>query len=110
VTRCIRAALARIWDKPVSVVIAGPDALSYADFARAVATAAGLPAPRIMPFPAAPLILSARLAQFIPGLPTVRAEEIRRLMENKAFDIAPMRALLEIDPLPLTKGLARTFM
>jgi uncharacterized protein YbjT (DUF2867 family) len=110
VTRCIRAALARIWDKPVSVVIAGPDALSYADFARAVATAAGLPAPRIMPFPAAPLILGARLAQFIPGLPTVRAEEIRRLMENKAFDIAPMRALLEIDPLPLTKGLARTFM
>ena len=42
VTRCIRAALARRWDGPDSLVIAGPEPVRYADFVRAVATAAGL--------------------------------------------------------------------
>ena len=57
VTRCIRAALARAWDGPASMVIAGPEPVRYADFVRAVATAAGLRKPLILPFPAAPLIL-----------------------------------------------------
>jgi uncharacterized protein YbjT (DUF2867 family) len=110
VTRCIRAALARHWDGPASMVIAGADALPYADFTRSVAAAAGLPPPWIMPFPPGPLILGARLTRFVPGLPTVRPEEIRRLMEDKAYDIEPMRALLQVDPLNLAKGLAQTFM
>ncbi len=55
VTRCIRAALDRRWDGPTSLVIAGPTPLSYADFVRAIAAAAGLRAPAIIPFPAAPL-------------------------------------------------------
>lgn len=109
VTRCIRAALDLGWDGPCSLTIAGPDAVRYADFVRAVAAAAGLRKPVIVPFPAAPLIIAARLTKHVAALPTVQPEEIRRLMEDKAFDIAPMRATFGFDPIPLTKGLALTF-
>jgi uncharacterized protein YbjT (DUF2867 family) len=109
VTRCIRAALVREWDGPASLVIAGPEPVRYADFVRAVATAAGLRKPLILPFPAAPLILAARLTRRVTALPPVQPEEIRRLVEDKAFDIAEMRALLSVDPIPLAKGLALTF-
>jgi uncharacterized protein YbjT (DUF2867 family) len=109
VTRCIRAALLRAWDGPASVVVAGPAAVRYADFVRAVARAAGLRVPAVVAFPAGALMVAARVARFLPGLPAVRPEEIRRLMENKSFDIGSMRALLGIDPLPLEKGLALTF-
>jgi uncharacterized protein YbjT (DUF2867 family) len=110
VVRCVRTALERHWDGPNSVVIAGPQAVQYADFAASVARAAHLRTPIIVAFPAAPLILAARVARHIPGLPTVQPQEIRRLMEDKAFDITPMRTILGVDPLPLEKGLALTFM
>jgi hypothetical protein len=53
--------------------------------------------------------LAARLTQRVTSRPPVRPEEIRRLLEDKAFDIAPMRMLLGVDPVALTKGLALTF-
>ena len=106
VTRAIRAALTLRWDGPHSLVVAGPAALRYADFVRAVAAAAGLPPPRIIGFPVAPLIAVASLSRLLPLLPTIRPAEIRRLTEDKAFDIAPMRALLRFEPVPLEIGLA----
>jgi uncharacterized protein YbjT (DUF2867 family) len=109
VTRCIRAALARRWDGPNTLVIAGPAPVRYADFVRSVATAAGLRKPIILPFPAAPLIVAARLTRHVAALPTIQPEEIRRLVEDKAFDIAAMRDLLHVEPVALTQGLALTF-
>jgi uncharacterized protein YbjT (DUF2867 family) len=109
VTRCIRAALDRHWDGPAALVIAGPEPLRYADLVRAVAAAASLRKPLIIPFPAAPLITAARLTRHVTALPTIQPEEIRRLLEDKAFDIAPMRATLGIEPIPLAEGLALTF-
>jgi nucleoside-diphosphate-sugar epimerase len=109
VTRCIQAALRRHWDRPASVVIAGPTPVRYADFVRAVAVAAGLRKPIILPFPAAPLILAARLTKHVAALPTVQPEEIRRLMEDKAFDIGPMLGVLGVTPMLLADGLALTF-
>jgi nucleoside-diphosphate-sugar epimerase len=109
VVRCIRAALAREWPVPSTLVVAGPEPVRYADFVRAVAAGAGLRAPMILSFPAAPLILAARLTRHFPGLPTVEPGEIRRLLEDKAFDIGPMRAQLGIEPIPLAAGLSLTF-
>lgn len=109
VTRCLMAALARDWPEPTTRVIAGPEPLPYRDFLRAVATAAGLRAPPILPIPAPPLRLLAPLTRFIPGLPRIGADEIRRLTEDKAFDITPMRNDLGVDPIPLEQGLALTF-
>ena len=109
VTAAVLAALAFDWPGPDSLVIAGPSPLSYADFVRSVAGAAGLPPPRIVNFPAAPLIAAAWIARLLPFLPDVGPAEIRRLLEDKAFDIAPARAALGFDPMPLHEGLARTF-
>ncbi|WP_158924652.1 NAD(P)H-binding protein [Acidisphaera sp. S103] len=109
VTRCIRAALDRRWDGPSALVIAGPEPIPYADLVRAVAAAASLRKPLIIPFPAAPLIVAARLTRHVTALPTIQPAEIRRLIEDKAFDIAPMRAILGVEPIPLPEGLALTF-
>jgi nucleoside-diphosphate-sugar epimerase len=108
VTRSLRAAMATAWDGPHALVAAGPDALPYAGFVRAVARAAGLRPPRIVPVPAALLRALAPLTR-LPGLPRIGADEIRRLGEDKAFAIADMRRILGIEPIALAAGLALTF-
>lgn len=109
VTRCLLAALRRDWTEACTVVIAGPVPLPYRDFLRAVARAAGLRAPPILPIPALPLRLLAPLTRLIPGLPRIGTDEIRRLTEDKDFDIGPMRRLLGVEPIGLDQGLALTF-
>ncbi len=108
VTRSLRAAMQVAWTGPHALVIAGPDALPYAAFVCAVAAATGLARPRIVPLPAALLRALAPVTR-LPGLPRIRADEIRRLTEDKAFPIDDMRRMLGIDPLPLAAGLALTF-
>ncbi len=109
VTRAIRAAIDRAGDGPQALVIAGPAALTYADFVRAVAAAAGLRAPRIIGVPATPLMALAAVSRAVPLLPRIGAAEIRRLLEDKDFDVRPMMATLGVQPIPLAAGLARTF-
>jgi len=109
VTRAILAALALDWSGPRTMVIAGPDAVPYLEFTRAVAAAAGVARPRVVSVPAGLLIALAALTRFIPGLPTIEGAEIRRLLEDKAFDIDPMRTVLGVSPIPLAEGLALTF-
>ena len=107
-TQAILAALDTSWPTPESLVVAGPTALSYADFARAIARAAHLPPPRIVPIPPAILLALAPLTR-LPFLPTIRTAEIRRLLEDKAFDITPARVKLGFSPMSLDAGLALTF-
>ncbi len=108
VTACVLAALARDWNGPHALTIAGPEAVPYAAFIRLVADAAGLAPPRVVAVPAAPLIAATVLTR-LPFLPRIRAGELRRLLEDKAFDIVPMRAALGVAPIPLERGLAITF-
>jgi uncharacterized protein YbjT (DUF2867 family) len=53
VTRALLAAIRYPWTQAESMVIAGPEALSYRDFLAAVGRAAGLPSRPILPLPAA---------------------------------------------------------
>jgi uncharacterized protein YbjT (DUF2867 family) len=108
-TRSIRSALEIAWDGPRSLVVAGPEAVAYADFVRAVAVAAGLRRPRLLPLPAWLLMAAALPTALAPFVPTIRPAEIRRLLEDKAFDIRPMITTLGVVPMPLDAGLARTF-
>ena len=108
VTRCLRAALDIPWDRPETLVIAGPSPISYAGFVRSVASAAGHRRPRVVPLPPRLLRLAAAFT-VLPGLPRVRGAEVRRLMENKAFDTAEMRRRLGVVPVSLVRGLAETF-
>jgi lipopolysaccharide/colanic/teichoic acid biosynthesis glycosyltransferase len=109
VTRALRAALDIAWDGSCTMVIAGPTPVPYADFARAVAAAAGIKGIRIVGFPLAPLMAAAWLLGPLPFLPKVRPAELRRLCEDKDFDIGPMREVLNVRPLALDVGLATTF-
>lgn len=109
VTRAIRAAIKQPWTRPSAIVLAGPVAMSYADFTRAIAAAIGLPAPLIVPVSARLLMAAAPITGILPGIPRVRPAEIRRLLEDKAFDITAMRTVLGIEPISLQAGLARTF-
>lgn len=107
VTRALIAALNRPWAGPHSLVIAGRDQVTYRDFTRMVARAAGLRPRRVLPVPGTVLIALSRLR--LPGLPRITPPEVRRLLEDKIFDIAPMRAQLGFQPRPLEDGLALTF-
>ena len=110
VTRCIRAAMDAEWHRPETIVIAGADRASYADFVRAVARAAGLRPPRIVAVPARLLRLAAPLTRLLPGLPTIRPDEIRRLGEDKTFGIEAMKRYLGVEPVGLAEGLGKTFV
>ena len=107
-TACLLAALDRTWSGPHSVTVAGPEAVTYADFARAIATATGQRPPRIAALPARLLMALVPLTR-LPFLPRVEADEIQRLLEDKVFPIEAMRALLGITPRPLAEGLRMTF-
>jgi len=109
VVRSIRAALDRDWLGPKSMVIAGPEAVSYANFVYAVATAAGVRQPLVVSVSGRLLIALAPLSLGIRRLPNIRPEEVRRLLEDKAFDITEMREVLGIEPIQLIEGLHRTF-
>ena len=65
--------------------------------------------PLIVPVPLGLLIVGARITRHVRTLPTVQPEEIRRLTEDKAFSIGPMRAQLGVEPISLQEGLAITF-
>jgi len=109
VIACILAALGRRWNGPNLLVIAGPHPVSYAEFTRQIARAAGMAPRRIISLPAPLLMLGAAIARRLPGLPKVDSGEIRRLLEDKDFDIAPMLNTLGVQPRPLEAGLAETF-
>jgi uncharacterized protein YbjT (DUF2867 family) len=107
VTDCLLAALRTTWTSPQTRIIAGPAPCTYVDFARAVAAAAGLTAPRILPVPLWPLLAAAPLTR-LPGLPRIRGDEVRRLAEDKAFD-SDVPALTGRPAMKLGDGLQRTF-
>ena len=109
ITRAIRAALDRAWQGPSTLVIAGPVPLPYADFVRAVAVASGRRPPRIVALSTPGLMAIAGILRYIPMLPGVDPAEIRRLLEDKSFDVRPMIETLGFTPIPLQEGLARTF-
>ena len=108
VTACLVAALEHPWRGPEAMVIAGPEPVTYAAFLRAIARAAGLPPPRILPVPAWALMAASPLTR-LPGLPRIRPAEIRRLLEDKDFPAEAMGAVLGVVPISLEAGLARTF-
>jgi uncharacterized protein YbjT (DUF2867 family) len=109
VTRALLAAARHSWTGPEAMVIAGPEPMPYRDFLAAVVRAAGLGARPVLPLPLGLLRGLAWFTRIIPGLPSIGADEIRRLTEDKAFDIAPMRGILGVMPIPLEQGLALTF-
>jgi nucleoside-diphosphate-sugar epimerase len=109
VTRSLIAAAARGNPTPEVTIIAGPTPLAYRDFCAEVARAAGIRPRAVLPIPAGLLMALSPLTAALPFLPRIRPDEVRRLTEDKAFDITAMRETLGVAPIPLAEGLARTF-
>lgn len=108
-SRCILAAIDIAWTRPEVMVVAGPEPLPYRDFLAAVARASGLKPPPVIDLPVALLEAVAPLTRWLPRVPTIGAEEVRRLVEDKAFPVAEMRDRLGVVGRPLAEGLAATF-
>ena len=106
VTRAILASLDREWTGPHSLVIAGPEPLAYRDFISEIARAFALRPRPVLAVPASLLIPLSMLTRILPGLPGIGPAEIRRLLEDKAFDTGPMRRELGLEPISLQAGLA----
>ncbi len=104
----IVAAVTRRTVSAQPLVIAGPEPLPYAAFVRAVARAAGRKV-RVLGVPLQVAFALGALTAVVPGLPKVTRAEIRRLVEDKDFDISPARDLLGFSPMSLDAGLALTF-
>ncbi len=108
VAACLESALDRATGYEPPIVIAGSESVTYRNFVEAIANAIHRRV-RIIPVPALPLIAAAGMTRFLPFVPRIRALEIRRLLEDKAFDIADMRERLGVEPIGLRAMLARTF-
>ncbi len=106
VTRAILCSLERDWRGPHSLVIAGPEPLAYRQFVVGIARAFGLPQRPVLGVPGWLLLAVSALTRGLPGLPDIGPAEIRRLLEDRAFNIAPMQAELGLVPIGLEAGLA----
>lgn len=105
---CLEAALFRPEALGAPIVVGGKDIVPYRGLVEAVARAIGQRV-RIVPVPAAALMAAAPLTRLLPDFPTIAAPEVRRLLEDKSFDISDMRRRLDVEPIGLEEMLARTF-
>ena len=113
VTRCPVSAIHLIQNgdvtRPESIVIAGPTAVAYRTFVRMVLYFAGLGGRPIVSLPGWMLMALSHVTRHIRRLPQIAPEEIRRLLEDKNFDVAPMEQRLGVTPVPLANGLHHLF-
>ncbi len=113
VTRCLVSAIHLIQNgdvtRPESIVIAGPTAVAYRTFVRMVLYFAGLGGRPIVSLPGWMLMALSHVTRHIRRLPQIAPEEIRRLLEDKNFDVAPMEQRLGVTPVPLANGLHHLF-
>ncbi|MBR0560542.1 SDR family oxidoreductase [Neokomagataea anthophila] len=113
VIRCIIAGISLLLNghitTPETLVIAGGTALPYREFVQKISDHAGLKQRPIISVPGSFLAYLAQYTRHIAVIPTIMPEEIRRLLEDKTFDITPMQQRLNITPSSLDDGLRRLF-
>jgi nucleoside-diphosphate-sugar epimerase len=94
----IVAALELGWTAPGAIPVGGPEPIAYAALIRAIARAAGVRAPLILPVPAAVVRLAG-----------MRRPALLRLLADRTVDVGMMKGLLGVTPRPLAEGLAALF-
>jgi nucleoside-diphosphate-sugar epimerase len=104
VVEAFAAAVARPDVTGASIVVAGPEPISYAAFVRASAAAVGRRVD-ILPVPSGLLIGVARFMAAIGLRPPFDAAELRRATESKRFDVTDLRTRLGVVPRSFADGL-----
>ncbi len=84
--------------------VAGPDPLTLRTVIREAADAVGRH-PKLVPVPLTPVVGLVRLYEAVAPSPRLKSEQVARLAEDKAVDIAPARADLDFDPRPFSDGI-----
>lgn len=87
-------------------IIAGAQPMSYARIVAACGHSVGRRV-MVVSFPVWAMLALAWLTRWIPGVPLIAHDEVRRLLEDKAFDIGPMQARLGVKPCTFEEGLVR---
>lgn len=85
--------------------VAGPEPLTLAELIRQGGQAVG-GATRLVPVPLGPTIGAVRLYERVAKAPRIKAEQLERLAEDKAFDITDAVRDLDFSPRPFHEGVA----
>jgi nucleoside-diphosphate-sugar epimerase len=85
--------------------VAGPEPLSFDELLRVTARAVGSRT-RFVPVPLSPLVTVARAYELLAARPRIRAEQLERLAEDKAFSIKDAARDLGYAPRPFPEGIA----
>lgn len=88
------------------LIVAGARPISYAQVIQHCAKATGRNT-GIVSVPYWGMRALAWGTRMAPGIPAISSAEVRRLLEDKIFDIAPMKARLGVIPCTFEEGLAR---
>jgi len=88
------------------LIVAGARPISYAQVIQLCAHAMGRKT-GIISVPYWGMRALAWSTRMVPGIPSISGDEVRRLLEDKVFDITPMQARLKVMPCTFEEGLAR---
>ena len=91
-----------------AIIVPGRKAVSYREFIELIIRLANVSC-RVVSMPYPLVSLGALISGLIPGLPDVTAEEVQRLLEDKAFEWQDLKDLLNIEPMDLETGLGLVF-
>lgn len=96
-------------DRPASIRkaynVAGPDPISFRDVVIQAGDAVGR-RPLLIRIPLTPTLAMLRLYERHTKNPRLKAEQLERLTEDKAFDITDAISELDLSPRPFTRGIA----
>ena len=104
VVEAYAAAVARPDVTGASIVVAGPQPISYASFVRDCAAAVGRRA-HVLPVPSGLLIGLAKVMATLGVRPPFNAAELRRAAESKRFEVTDLHARLGVTPRGFREGL-----
>jgi nucleoside-diphosphate-sugar epimerase len=105
----LAVAIVNALERPVSIRraynVAGPEAITFRELLEQAGAAMGRH-PRLVPVPLGPTIAAMRLYERLAPHPRLKAEQLERLSEDKAFDISDARHDLGFAPRPFAEGIA----
>ena len=107
VVACINACLIKPKTIGNTIIVAGKHAITYREFIETCIEISKAKC-RVIPVPYFMVSLVGLMTHLVPGIPTVSQDEIRRLREDKNFDIAYLEKKLGVKPYSLREGLTQT--
>jgi uncharacterized protein YbjT (DUF2867 family) len=99
----IVAALEREAAVGKAIDVPGPEPLSFRELLLTAGTAVGR-RPKLVPVPFRLTMEGLRLYERVSSSPRLKAEQLERLGEDKAFDPGPAREILGYEPRPFSDG------